>query len=563
MKVISSFVLLLTAVTVFASDSPTAETHPVLYLADAGVVVLRLSVVVEGGGPTQCQEKFVDALLKSLDKNGDGVVTVDEARGKILTAREARQMQLVAADGNAADSSPDISPKDGKISRAELLAYFKRIGLLPFSVKFAPRTPEVDPNTGAAVNPAGESPLFDRLDVNGDKKLSVEELANAPEVLRKLDLDNDETISVTELQSLAAPPRAVNRPGMNNAPQPAMPFVSLASGESVPKLIRRVIDKYDSADAAKSGVPLLSAKNQKLSRTELGMPESEFVKYDVDGDGQLDFAELRQFVTSPAPTLELTINVTTGKIEAGKVEATGNQIGTIRTTADGAAHLQIGTAQISISAIPTTETFDPAAAIKPLFMAVDADANGYLEKSEAPDNALFGATFTDLDADRNGKLYLDEIVDYLKPRLDAARNRVELTIVEQGRTLFDILDSDRDGRLAHREVRSIADKLALWDANGDGQLSEDEIPLQYRMIAAQGSLPNLGVLRSDPAAMNQRGRPDGRSAGPVWFRKMDRNSDGEISRREFLGELELFEKLDLNKDGAIELSEAVQAKADK
>ena len=45
MKVISSFVLLLAAVTVFASDSPPVETHQVLYLADAGVVVLRLSVV--------------------------------------------------------------------------------------------------------------------------------------------------------------------------------------------------------------------------------------------------------------------------------------------------------------------------------------------------------------------------------------------------------------------------------------------------------------------------------------------------------------------------------------
>ena len=80
MKVLLSFVLLLAAVTGFASDSPPAETHQVLYLADAGVVVLRLSVVVEGGKPEQCQEKFVDSLLKSLDKNGDGVVTVDEAR---------------------------------------------------------------------------------------------------------------------------------------------------------------------------------------------------------------------------------------------------------------------------------------------------------------------------------------------------------------------------------------------------------------------------------------------------------------------------------------------------
>ena len=140
MKVISSFVLLLTAVTVFASDSPPGETHQVLYLADAGVVVLRLSVVVEGEGPKQCHEKFVDAMLKSLDKNGDGVVTVEEARGRIPTPREARQLQLgTEAEPVAMDAAPDSNPKDGKLTRGELLAYFKRLGLSPFSVPFQPR----------------------------------------------------------------------------------------------------------------------------------------------------------------------------------------------------------------------------------------------------------------------------------------------------------------------------------------------------------------------------------------------------------------------------------------
>ena len=232
-------------------------------------------------------------------------------------------------------------------------------------------------------------------------------------------------------------------------------------------------------------------------------------------------------------------------------------------TADGAAHLVFGPTQITVTAVPGVETIDPEAFIKPLFTAVDADANGYLETTEAPDYALFGAAFADLDADKNGKLDLDEIVDYLKPRFDAARSRVELSIVEQGRTLFDILDSDRDGRLAYREVRSVADKLALWDKDGDGLLSEAEIPLQFRMVAARGSLPIPGMPQVNVALMNPPGNIPSRTAGPVWFRKMDRNQDGEISRREFLGDLDLFETLDLNGDGAIELSEAVRVRADK
>ena len=40
---------------------------------------------------------------------------------------------------------------------------------------------------------------------------------------------------------------------------------------------------------------------------------------------------------------------------------------------------------------------------------------------------------------------------------------------------------------------------------------------------------------------------------------MDKNRDGEISRREFLGDIETFDKLDLNLDGAVELNEAIRA----
>lgn len=560
MNALPALVLLMTGASAAGADpsSPPAETHQVLYLADSGLVVLDLSVQVEGEGPKHRFEKYVDSLLKELDKNTDGVVTVEEARGKILTAREAVQMQLVTADGNPVDTSPDVSPKDGKISRSELIGYFKRIGLLPFSVKVIPRTAAVDPNTGNAMTAQGDTPLFDRIDGNGDKKLSVGELANALEVLRKLDRDNDETISVAELQPLAAQPGRVNPQAMNNAPQPAVPFISLASGESIQKLIRRLVDKYDSTDSAKSGVPSLSTKNQKLSRVELGIAEVEFAKYDVDGDGQLDFTELRQIVSSPAATLELSVDLTTGK-----ATASGSSVATIRATGDGSVNLQFGTAQISLSALPAPAKIDPEAAIKPLFMAFDADANGYLEKNEVPDNALFGATFAGLDADKNGKLYLDELVDYLKTRLDAARHRVELSLIEQGRTLFDILDADRDGRLAHREMRSVADKLALWDSDGDGLLAESEIPLQYRLVAAQGTIPNLAAIAQDPSAMAGPGRTARQNTGPIWFRKMDRNSDGEISRREFLGDLDLFDKLDLNHDGAIELSEAIVARAEK
>jgi Ca2+-binding EF-hand superfamily protein len=50
-----------------------------------------------------------------------------------------------------------------------------------------------------------------------------------------------------------------------------------------------------------------------------------------------------------------------------------------------------------------------------------------------------------------------------------------------------------------------------------------------------------------------------REAGPVWFRAMDRNGDGYLSLREFLGTTEQFRKIDLNGDGLISLEEAAAA----
>ena len=42
---------------------------------------------------------------------------------------------------------------------------------------------------------------------------------------------------------------------------------------------------------------------------------------------------------------------------------------------------------------------------------------------------------------------------------------------------------------------------------------------------------------------------------PDWFKRMDRNSD--VTLKEFLGDAKQFKKIDKNKDGFIEPSEAI------
>ena len=61
-------------------------------------------------------------------------------------------------------------------------------------------------------------------------------------------------------------------------------------------------------------------------------------------------------------------------------------------------------------------------------------------------------------------------------------------------------------------------------------------------------------MRTQPA------RPTANSAGPSWFRHMDRNHDGDVSWREFLGPRKDFDRIDVNQDGLIDTREADSAK---
>jgi hypothetical protein len=42
----------------------------------------------------------------------------------------------------------------------------------------------------------------------------------------------------------------------------------------------------------------------------------------------------------------------------------------------------------------------------------------------------------------------------------------------------------------------------------------------------------------------------------MWFRKMDRNADGDVSFREFLGAREEFDRIDADGDELISVEEA-------
>ncbi len=78
-------------------------------------------------------------------------------------------------------------------------------------------------------------------------------------------------------------------------------------------------------------------------------------------------------------------------------------------------------------------------------------------------------------------------------------------------------------------------------------------------IARSGLLGLFGQTAAVPGVGPQpmaAGRRPAPAAGPEWFQKMDRNHDGDVSRREFLGPRDQFDRLDRDNDGLIGADEA-------
>lgn len=540
------------------------DVQHILYLGADGIIVLRLHVRIDGKSYRDVWNRYVDDLFRDLDTNKDNALSGREINGipsvldlsRMGTSPSSATVRLPTTNRNSADSRP----RDGKVTRKELSDYLKRAGLKPFTVSIngQNRIPRRVIYTGRN-NPTGAgAKLFDLLDTDDDGKLSKRELQRARGSLRKHDLDEDETISLAELLPPSSP-FYIRRQTMNSGTAASNVFISLASGISPTRLVRQLLDRYDRADAATG-----ATKDNKLSAAELGLDPQALAASDADGDGRLDFTELGQFLRKPAPSIELVLRL--GRRRAGKplvqlVKTSGNLKSKVKIASPSLANLALDKVNFDITTNSSRDSWSTSfARYDQLFDAADTDNNGYLEQKEVQNNGNFRAIFSSLDRDQDGKVFKKELRAYIKNQTGAASSRSVLSITDQGRDLFKILDLNRDQRLSNTELDAAIRRIDTWDTDNDRQIMKSEIPRQYRMNLERGRPGGFGNLPVAFAVYPGGPRVGGPAAGgPKWFQRMDVNGDGEVSRKEFLAKLSIFRKLDTNQNGRIDRDEAARA----
>jgi Ca2+-binding EF-hand superfamily protein len=578
-----------------AGSQSAEDTVDLICLASERPIVIRVHVVVDGLAMTEFRAAIARRLFDSLDANKNGLL-----EGKELAALPTPQMLAAARRGgeSRAPAAPaPLTPKQGRVTPEEWSQFLFPPAASPLAgISFVSPPAEMRAPPGVMDMPAsgGElAALLSAIDADGDGRLSVAELSHVDSLFRLLDLNDDEQIARSEFVA-PVDPRWTMNPAQQGASRSATPLEQIPravlvndSGDNS-ALIRRLIETFGpvadphAADphAAKPGVK--TGKPERAAKAPAKPPgvliailahgddaaAKRIARFDKNGDGRLDEHELAEWLAAPEPDAELAVELTMLSLNDPHIKllrslpATGHGGASLESPTAGQVVLRLPVGPLELRADDAPrKVATRTSRYRAMFRRADQNKNGYVEASELANlgNGLDSVDFEAMDRDHNKMVLEDEWIAYMRLRDVLAEGRLSLTIAVESVDPLTQFDANHDGRLNRAELARALATVAAWDRNHDGFVTPDEVP---RTLV--GTF-HVGPQRPTAARGSRYGRTMGQpqasppAAGPVWFQKMDRDHDGEVSLREFLGPLSVFRRLDANGDGRIDRHEAESA----
>ena len=475
-----------------------AQSEQLLVLTGRRPALLEMQIVLNGKPYAQAWEAYLDRLFHDLDLNGDGWLSRTEA-ARAPSAEFVTAFLHGSLNLEAAAVAIPFEQLDTSGAGKVSRAEF---GLYYRRTGLSQARLTVGPEREQSL--AMTNALFHLLG-RGTERIASEDLKSAREILHRVDLNDDEWITPDEILLHGPEKPRVARPRPTLISLGLLPFKEAMSGNELASLRSRV---------------------PRWQGPEVGAPVAR-------------------------------VAVRLGARQGGEpiLERIGGEAACTRLDADG-VRLRLDDVELDLrlGSGTVSRALGMHAFYRQQFQAADSGRQGSLDAKQVEDFPALAALFRLADRDGDGRLTTKEFETFLNLHAEGLQSFVTLTASDQTPGLFELLDENSDGRLSLRELHTAGRRLGSLIHSKDGSFERKDLPRRLELQASRGGPTPPKAKSGSPSAERIVSR------GPAWFRRMDRNGDGYVSRREFLGSLDDFKKLDLDGDGLISPEEAEKFK---